>query len=470
MFSVEFDGNNISLREISRLAYVPISAGKALYWDFFKMFEEMCHGLQKMQSDGPIVSLGIDSFSNDFSFINSHGDLLMPVRCYRDARTQNYKEAIYAICPPRELYFYTGNQLAAFSTLMQLAAMQLSPDGKIPEQSKKLLLVPDILIYFISGAIRTEYTIASVTQMYSFNNGAWEPNLLRKFSIPEQILPTIQRPATNCGQADAVYCREWGLHPFSVVSVCEHDTASAFVACPCPSDSIIISSGTWSLVGVETPHPILTETGFRYNIANEGGISGRHRLIRNVMGLWILQQLLLEFPDATYGQLEESVAKCRPFQFYIDVDREVYFSPLRMRRKICDECLARYGKAPESFGEFARCVLESLAMKYCWAFDKLERVSKKNISQVWLIGGGSRNKQLCQMTANFSGRPVFAALPEATAVGNGIMQLVAAGELRNVEESKTMISNSFSPIVYEPEKYFLGTEEYCRYLHLLNLE
>lgn len=470
MFAAIFDGMRLSVREVHRISYTPIAARTGLYWDFFRIFETMAHGLRQLQVEGDICSLGIDSFSNDFGFINSQGELLTPIRCYRDRRTQEYEAQMHAILSERKLYFGSGNQLAPFNTLMQLAAMQLSADGKIPSQAKSLLLVPDLLIYLATGAVRTEYTIASVTQMYSFRSQGWKRDFLHAFSIPEAILPPVQQPGIMCGMAEQEYCDSWNLRQFPVASVCEHDTASAFAACPCPEDGAIISCGTWSLVGVETQQPVYCEEGFRYNIANEGGPVGHHRLIRNVMGLWILQQLILEIPYKTYDQIAEAVENSSPFRFYIDVDHEAYFSPLHMREKIRTECLRRYGCAPETEGEYVRCILESLAMKYRWAVEKLERVSGKKIHEIWLIGGGSHNRQLCRMTADISGRRVLAALPEATAAGNAVMQLVASGELDNIEQGRALTAVSFQPDIYEPGNSCCGAAEYSRYLYLMHLE
>jgi sugar (pentulose or hexulose) kinase len=452
-----FDGERLALEDVHRFENEPVPANDCLYWDLWYVYRQMNLGIRKAmeRAGGRIASIGLDSFSNDHAFIDGRGELLTPLRCYRDGRTERYKEAIYAKMPPERLYALSGNQIAPFNTLMQLAAMREAGQGFILDNASKLLFTPDLLVHFMTGEAVAEYTIASVSQMFDFGRKDWSDDILGAFDIPRRLFGRIVEPGTNIGKTREAYNRELGIAGLDVVSVCEHDTASAFLAATSEGGRAIISSGTWSLVGTEVPAPLISDFGYLHNIANEGGPPRRHRLVRNVMGLWIVQELKRQY-DARgegrgFAEMEETASRARPFAHAIDPDDLVFFAPKDMEAAIAGRCAERGGAVPATMGETLRCVYESLAFKYRWAIEKLERLTGAYLPVVNVVGGGSRNRLLCQFTANACGRPVLAGPADATAIGNVLVQLLADGRLSSLAEGREIVRRSFPIEEYLPQ-------------------
>ncbi len=471
-----FDGQRLTLEEVHRFDNNPIPVNGGLYWDLLNIYSQLNLGVRKAAqlAAGPIVSLGLDTFSNDFGFIDRQGELLTPLRCYRDPRTERHKDAIYAKMAPEKLYELTGNQIAPFNTLMQLAAMREAGQGYLLDNAYRLLFTPDLLTQFLTGETVAEYTIASVSQMFDFRTGAWNETILDTFQIPQRLFGTLVQPGTTIGRTREAYGRELGVTGFDVVAACEHDTASAFLAAVSPGDRAIISSGTWSLVGTETPAPIIDPSGYRHNIANEGGLPGRHRLLRNVMGLWIIQQLRSDYRsrgrDYSFAELEAAAAQAQPFAHRIDPDDPLFFSPEEMPAKIRQKCLATDGRAPETMGETVRCAAESLAFKYRWAIEKIEQLTGKPLPVIDIVGGGVKDRLLCQFTAEACNRPVLAGLPDATAVGNILMQLLANREIASVAQGQALIAASFPRTEYLPRQAKLWEDKYAEFKAVFRLD
>ncbi|MBC8536906.1 rhamnulokinase [Feifania hominis] len=461
------DGGRLRLREVHRFENGPVALARHLYWDFFAIHRNLCEGIRIAcaEAGGPIASLGIDSFSNDFCLIGRDGALLTPMRCYRDDRTARAREAIFQKCPPRRLYTLSGNQVALFNTAMQLAAMREENDRSL-DSGATLLLLPDLLCALLTGDVSGEYTISSVTQLFDFAADTWHAELLKAFGIPAELLPPVCHPGSPRG----VIRPETGLPAIPVVTVCEHDTASAFLAAPLTGDAAIISSGTWSLVGTETPAPVITEYGFAHNVANEGGLPGHHRLLRNVMGSWLLQELRAEYAGEgvtlSFGGLAELGAAEPPFSFLIDVDDECFFSPGDVRRKIRSR--GRGAVPPERPGQFVRCICESLALKYRYSIEVLEELCGRPLREIHIVGGGSKDSFLCQLTADACGRSVHAGPADASAVGNLLVQLMAAGELESVEAGRALIRASFPIQTFAPRRgeWDAVYRCYCEHFHL----
>ena len=471
-----FDGERLSLEEVRRFDNEPVAANGCLYWDLWNIHRELDRGIRKAATiaGGPIRSIGLDSFSNDFSFIDKRGELLAPLRCYRDGRTERYKDAIYAKMSKERLYGLTGNQVAPFNTLMQLAAMREAGQGFMLDHAYKLLFTPDLLIHFMTGEAASEYTMASVSQMFDFAARDWNDEILEAFSIPRRLLCPIAESGTVVGRTRKEWNRESGSGGLDVVSVCEHDTASAFLAAASEGDRAIISSGTWSLVGAEVPSPVIGDFGFRHNIANEGGFGNRHRLIRNVMGLWIIQELARQYEErgesCRFAELEAAAAAAPPFAHRLDPDDPLFFSPPDMEEAIVRRCGERGGSAPRTAGETVRCVLEGLAFKYRWAVEKIEAVALRPLPSVHVVGGGSRNALLCQFTANSCGRPVLSGPSDATALGNILVQLVADRRIASIEEGQELIRTSFPAKEYLPRETALWDEKYAVFKETFALE
>lgn len=451
-----FDGSRLTLEQIHRFDNRAIPLGEGLYWDFLGIWHNMCQGIQKAwrKTEGNLSSFGVDTYSNDFSFIDSTGDLLSPMRCYRDARTTRCGDAIYEKMPPRELYRITGNQTAPFNTFMQLASMRLEGKDDILDSAHKLVMLPDLLGYYLTGEVVTEYTIASVTQMYDYGKADWSDEILEYLRIPRSLLGPITKPGIITGRAAAKFQESRNVGNFDFVSVCQHDTASAFLGSTCLEDCFTISSGTWSLTGTEAAQPLINDYGYAHNIANEGSVNGHHRLIRNVMGSWLLQEVRADYrmdgEDYPYDQLAEMAFRETPFAYVIDPDAPDFFQPGNMRKKIRRICGQQFGAAPETPGQFTRCICESLALKYRWAMEKLETFTSHSLPVVSMIGGGSRDALTCQFTANACGRPVLAGPADASALGNILVQMLAHGEISSIRQGRGLLQTSFPCKEYLP--------------------
>ncbi len=454
LFRGSFDGSHLALRAVHRFDNGAVSLGSGLYWDFLGIWQNLCLGLRKARREGAFHSFGIDTFSNDFSLIGPAGDLLLPMRCYRDRRTSRCADAVYRKMPPKALYRESGNQIAPFNTLMQLAAMREEGMGYLLERAHRLLFLPDLIAYYMTGEEIAERTVSSVSQMYDFRTGDWSTRILEAHGIPRALFGALTDPGTISGKAKADFQRQWATGGFDFVSVCEHDTASAFLAAPGGGEHAILSSGTWALVGCEQAGPIIDDFGFRHNIANEGSLPGHHRLLRNVMGSWILQELRREYQQDGEGyEFSEQAAlaeTCAPFSFLIDVDDPEFFAPGGMRQKIREKCWARRGGMPETRGEFIRCVCESLALKYRWALDMLETLTGRTFPAIDIIGGGAQDAFTCRLTADACRRPAIAGPADASAIGNILVQMIAHGEIRDVAEGREAIARSFPRAQYEP--------------------
>jgi rhamnulokinase len=470
-----YDGTNIHLESVHRFENSPILINSSLYWNIINIYQQMNIGIKKAISmtNDTIVSLGIDTFSNDFAFIDRTGELLSPVRCYRDNRTQKYKQETYKKISPETLYSLTGNQNALFNTLMQLSAMRQAGQGHILDNSYKMLFTPDLLINFLTGEFVSEYTISSVSQLYNFKDQNWCDIILDTFQIPKDMLGKLVQPGTIIGPTKEEYNKQLQTKGFQVIAVCEHDTASAFLASVNDRDCAIISSGTWALVGTEIPEPIITEQGLKYNIANEGGYPGRHRLLRNVMGSWLIQEIREYYKENnqeySYAELEIFATEAKPFAYLIDVDDPMFFSPGNMPEKIRTYCLNHYKQAPQTIGALVRCVYESLAFKYRWTIEKLEHMILKPLASINVVGGGSKSNLMCQFTANACNKPVAAGPSEATALGNILVQLIANKQIADISEGKKIIRASFPTQEFLPEDILIWEKEYVKFKNLLKL-
>lgn len=477
LFLGSLRGGALALEEVHRFANAPVAAGPGLYWNLFGILEQLGAGLRlaaRRNAGDAIVSLGIDSFSNDFSLIDRNGEVLIPLRCYRDGRTERHAEATYRVMPRERLHRITGNQIAPFNTLMQLSAMRCAGQGYLLEQADKLLFTPDLLAYFLTGEAVSEYTIASVSQMLDILSGTWSDAILRAYGIPGSLLAPLVAPGTVVGGVRKAYRDENSLPGFTVVSVCEHDTASAFLASVAEGERAIISCGTWSLVGTEVSAPVISDTTFRHNIANEGGYRGRVRVLRNVMGLWIIQQIRREFAAmgeaVDFAAMGRAAAAAKPFGFFFDPDDPALYAPENMFAAVRETCRATVGKAPETLGEVVRAVEESLAFKYRWAIGKIEAATGRSLPVINIVGGGCQDELLCRFTANACGRPVLAGPAEATALGNVLVQLLADGELSSLEEGRRLVASSFPAAPYQPEDTAVWDERYDGYRSALNLD
>jgi rhamnulokinase len=448
-----FDGERVALEEAHRFANVPVRAVGALYWDALRIFQEVKTGLAKAGEAGEITSVAVDSWGVDFALLDGDGDLLSNPRNYRDPRTDGMMEHAFRRVPREEIYRKTGIQFIQINTLYQLLAMRDSP---LLETADTLLLIPDLLNYWLTGEKVGEFTNATTTQLYDLERGDWARDLARDMQLPDDIFPRIVPPATRLGPLLPEVAEETGLaDATAVTAAASHDTASAVVAVPAEGeDFAYISSGTWSLVGVETPHPVVTPEAMRSNFTNEGGFGGKTRLLKNVMGLWLLQECRRTWArdgrDYSYEELERLAREAAPFGPLVDPDHPSFLSPGEMPSRIRRFCEATGQTPPEGPAEIARCVLESLALKYRLVVEQVREITGQEVAVIHVVGGGVRNELLCRLTADATRRPVRAEPAEATALGNLAVQAYAQGHLASQEEIRAIVRRSVEVRDYEP--------------------
>ncbi len=447
MFLCSFNGDKLDIKTIHKFQNYPIELQGGLYWNFLGIFDNLKTGVQKAlkATSEPIVSIGMDSFCNDFSFINKQGELLSPVRCYRDLRTKRYEKQINAWIAPKDLHTITGNQYALFNTYMQLAAMKAAEQDYIYKKAYKMMFLPDLLTYYLTGNVVNEYTVSSVSQLYNIGEHTLSTRIAGVLGLDAGLFGETVRPGTISGSMTSQFCHDVGCSPMEVVSVCEHDTASAFAASVADEDTVIISSGTWSLVGLLSRETYINDYAYEQNIAHEGGHDGYYRILKNVMGLWILQELVrdLKRNGVEYDfALIEQMAQSAPSEgFVIDVDSYEFFAPGDMHAKINAACLATYAKAPSTHAALFRCVYESLAHKYKQAVQSLQTLTGKTITAINVIGGGCKDAFMCQLISDLCNLPVMAGPADATAIGNILLQLHAHKEIA-YSDFKEVVRNS----------------------------
>lgn len=474
VFLGRLEDNSIRLETLHRFEHSALAVNGNLYWDILRIFDELLSGVRKAiaVTGDEIAALGIDSFCNDYCLVSPRGRLLTQMHCYRDERTVRLSGPLYDIMSKEELYRRTGNQNAPFNTLMQLGAAVLDGDGMLLA-GNTLLFLPDLLAFFLSQTALTEYTLASVSQMYDCRKRDWDREILRGYQIPESLFAPVVGPGKIHRRTSAEMNRQLQTRGFPIATVCGHDTACAFLGSALQEEHIIISCGTWAVVGTQTRSPVINEFGFRCNIANEGSLPGCHRLVKNVMGTWLLQQIREDFSsrgdEFSYAEMERQAREAEPFRWFIDVDNLLFYAPGNMCRKVRQDCRARYGSCPETCGELVRCVYESLAMKYRYCIGQLKKLSGIRFGSINMIGGGAQSALMCRFTADACNLPVVSGPVEATAFGNIITQLLALGRIKTIEEGRFIIRNSCETTVYQPESSQIWDKEYQVFLSTFHL-
>ena len=448
-----FDGERMSIEEIHRFPNTPVKLVDGMHWDVLRIFAEVKEGLKKATGEaGRIESLGVDSWGVDFGLLDRSGSLVSNPYYYRDPRTEGTEERAFERMPKAEIYGTTGIQFMPINTLNQLLAFEGSP---LLEAAETLLMTPDLIGYWLTGEKTWESTIASTSQLLDARSGDWAWGLLEKMGIPGRLFGEIEAPGTELGSLSPDIAGEAGAEGTSVTSVASHDTASAVAAVPAEGeDFAYISSGTWSLVGMELPAPVITGDGMWANFTNEGGFGGTTRFLKNVMGLWILQECrrtwAREGHDYSYEELARLAEDAPTLGALVDPDHPVFMPPGDMPLRIRRFCEATSQEPPRAPGEVARCVLESLALKYRWVLEKAAEITGREARMVHVVGGGVRNELLCRLTADATGLPVRAGPVEATALGNLLVQAYASGYVSSLEEMRTAVRRSVEVRDYEP--------------------
>ena len=442
-----FDGRRVRLDELHRFPTGPVELGDGLRWDVRRLWAEVRAGLAAA-AGRQVASVGADTWGVDYVLLSKAGEPLDLPFHYRDPRTRGVMERAFETVSRDEVYAATGVQFLPFNTLYQLLAARDRTPGLLAA-ADKLLLMPDYLHHCLGGAAAVEFTNATTTQLFDPAAGTWAHDLIRRFDLPARLLGTVVAPGTDLGEANA----DLGLGPARVVAPATHDTASAVAAVPTAStgraDWAYISSGTWSLVGVEVPAAVVTPETLAHGLTNEGGAGGTYRLLKNVMGLWLVQRCRAAF-GLDYDALLRLAADAAPFRSVIDPDDPRLLNPPDMPAAIIAVCRETGQPVPRSPGEVVRCCLESLALKYRRVIEALEAVTGTPMRAVHVVGGGARNRLLNQLTADATGRPVLAGPVEATALGNVLVQAWAAGEVGSLAELRAVVRASVEVEVFEP--------------------
>ncbi len=420
----------LNLTEVNRFWNGPVDIRGTLHWDILHLYRSVLEGLHKA---GPVDSLAIDSWAVDYGLLDASGQLLGNPIHYRDSRTEGVMDRVLQLVSAEELYEVTGLQQLPINTLYQLAA-----ETRLTA-AESLLLIPDLLAYWLTGSIGVERTNASTTQLYDVRAREWAFELAERVGVPARVLPRLWEAGDAIGLYDGT----------PVIAVGSHDTASAVVSVPTETERFAyISSGTWSLVGLELPAPVLTEEARLANFTNEGGVDGRIRFLRNVMGLWILQECQRVWQDDDLPRLLAEAAAAPPFAVLIDPDAPEFLAPGDMPARIAAYC----GEPPASKGAVVRCVLESLALAYRRTLRSAQELADRPVDVLHVIGGGSQNELLCQLTADACGLPVLAGPVEASALGNVLVQARALGEpLPDLAAMRALVRSTHRLRRYTPQ-------------------
>ena len=450
-----FDGEKLTLRENHRFSNDPVITNGRMYWDILRIFHEIKQSITKTVLDGDNVSsIGIDTWGVDYALIDKFGRMLANPTHYRDVRTEGIPAEVGRTIPLDELYSRAGIQCLNFNTIFQLAA-ELKQDPDAFARAERMLQIPDLLNYFLTGNMANEYTILSTGALLDAKARDYALDLTERLGIPSRLFGKIVPPGTTVGTLLPQVLEETGKTDAKVITVASHDTASAVIAVPTQEeDFIYISSGTWSLMGTELKDPLINAQSHALNFTNEGGAMGTIRFLKNIMGLWIIQesrrQWKREGKDYSFAQMEAWAKESKPFQSLINPDHPSFATPGNMPEKIRTFCRETNQHVPETVGEVVRCIYESLALKYRMTAESIEKLMGRNAKVIHVVGGGTKDHFLSQMTADACGIPVAAGPEEATAIGNLMMQAIAAGEVKDLSEARAIVAASFDLKHYEP--------------------
>ncbi|MGW4515092.1 rhamnulokinase [Streptomyces sp. NPDC004393] len=436
----------LELTEAHRFPNRPVHLPEGLRWDILSLYTGVLDGLR---AAGPVRSVGIDSWAVDYGLLDADGALLGNPVHYRDTRTEGIAQKVWATVPAQELYAATGVQYAPFNTLYQLTAARSTTEFA---RAGRLLLIPDLLGYWLTGEQGTELTNASTTQLLDPRTGDWSYGLARRLGIDLSLFAPLRRPGDRVGLLRPGVLAQTGLTgPVPVTAVASHDTASAVAAVPAVGERFAyICTGTWSLAGLELQAPVLTEASRAANFTNELGLDGTIRYLRNIMGLWLLQECLREWDDTDLPALLAAAADAPALRSVVDAGDTAFLAPGRMPARIAEACRASGQPVPDSPAEITRCILDSLALAHRRGVADARRLADHPVDVVHIVGGGTRNALLCQLTADACGLPVLAGPAEAAALGNVLVQARADGLLGDRADMRRLLARTQPPTRYEP--------------------
>ncbi len=461
------DAEKLSLREIHRFPNGPIQQDGSMRWDFKQLCAAIKTGIGQAarQAGGEVSGIAVDSWGVDFGLIDKSGKLIENPYHYRDSRTDGMLERAYEKLPRQQIYHHTGIQFMQLNTVYQLLAMRLKNDPVLAK-TDKLIFMADLVAYYLCGEVFAEYSLASTSQMMDMRTGTWSKAIFDSFDLPMHIMPKIVPPGTIVGRLKPPVAAELGCSAIPVIAAGSHDTACAVAGVPVAGEKnwAYLSSGTWSLMGTEIPKAVITDKTYEYQFTNEGGVNHTIRMLKNIMGLWLVQECRRhwqkEGAELSYAQLTEMAQRARPFAGFVNPDYQEFFAPGEMPGKI-NRYLGQMGQKPtEDKGQMIRMILESLAFKYRWVLERLEEVNGHAFEVLHIVGGGIQNELLSQFAANATGKRVVAGPVEATASGNIIIQALATGQIKSIKEGREIIRKSNPLKEYQPADTSLWNEQY----------
>lgn len=463
------EDRRIKVEEVYRFPNIPVKVGNSLFWDCLRIWSEIKFAISSTRSR--LVdpnSVGVDTWGVDFALLDDNGELLGNPHHYRDPRTERAFEEVLRRFSKEEIYFRTGIQFLRLNTLYQLYSIVLKKSSLL-NTANKFLMMPDLFNYWLSGVKVSEFSDATTTQFFNPSKNSWDCELLEKLGIPTHFLPEIVRPGTVLGKILSSLAEELNVsNNVSVVAPACHDTASAVAAAVLENEnSAYISSGTWSLVGIEVDKPIINKKSLQYNFTNEGGVFGKFRFLRNVQGMWLIQECkriwASQGRDYSYDELIRLASKSRGLIAFIDPDDQRFMAPMNMVEEIIGYLDDTNQEKPSNEGELVRIILESLAFKYRLVIDRMMELTGNRIDQINIIGGGSRNWLLNQLTADFTGIKVIAGPVEATSIGNILMQAYAMGFMSSHRDIRLTVKNSFEFREFKPRREESVEDAYHRF-------
>ena len=462
-----FDGGTIALSEIHRFDNPMIEQNGLYYWDALGLYRNLKESFLRLKQDGIEADcFGIDTWGVDFGLLDRNGALLGNPRCYRNG-TETGMANVHAIVPQQTLFSNTGIASMPFNTVYQLFARVQENDPAL-ESAKTLLFSPDLYGYFFTGEQRTEYTIATTSMLYDGEQRKWDTETMYKLGIPSRVFTDVDFAGTLRGKLRGAVADELGISRVPFAAVGSHDTASAVAAIPGEGSFAFCSSGTWSLFGVESEKPVKTQAVYDANFSNEGTVQGTFRLLKNIMGLWLVQECRRDWQKQgkflSYDEIDEQAKASKGLVSIIDSDDPSFYAAGNMQKKIQAYCERTHQPVPQTVGEVARCIYDSLALKYRFALETLEAYRGERIERLNIVGGGTKNKLMNQLAADATGRLVVAGPVESACVGNLLMQAVALGELKNVEEARAVVRASFVTETYESHRTQAWEDAYAKLL------
>ncbi len=449
------ENNELRLEEVHRFKNQMTQIHDNFYWDIFNLFDELKTGLKKCIADFGIQpdSIGIDTWGVDYALVSPEGSFVGLPYAYRDHRTDHSMEDFFQRFSKKRTYLLSGIQFLQFNTLFQLFA-SVTTNDQVLKKAESLLFIPDALSYLFTGVKRNEYTIASTSQLLKPGKAEWEEKLFEAAGIPKNLVEEIILPGNILGTIFPEIKKETGSAEIPCIAVAGHDTASAVVSVPAEGENwAYLSSGTWSLLGIESKEPLVTEQALAMNFTNEGGVEGTTRFLKNIMGMWLIQEckrIWDEEEEVEWQQIVDLCGQAKPFTSLINPDDPMFLNPGNMPKAIQDYCKKTGQSVPEGKGEIARCVYESLVLKYKLTVQQIESITGKKIERLHIIGGGAHNEMMNQLTADALGIPVYAGPTEATAIGNVMLQAKALGKVSSLAEIRKIVRKSFDVVTCLP--------------------